>query len=875
MRPDVQGRTVTGDMGNGDCRGARDERGQVVVLFALLLPMLLALGAVVLSVGNWYTHARHLQTKVDAAAFAGGAVWGFPCGADIDAGIEAETRMYVGSHTAADGAVVTSPHNPQLGGVGTDQIYASLNQAAWWSGSFPAPDFSDPSGPVCEAKILDVKATEKDAPLLWRVIPFLPDIKRKARVQIEEISGLTGLLPIAVRLPQPLSAAAVFYDEASPTKEILDVKPFRQVCIDGEPCVLGSPAGLGQWTTEPKAGSGGTLAQFAVRRQTGVVIATSVRPLCGAGTPPAVQPCMDMNPVVPWTTKSVDEFCAQASNTVRCYDDIDGGGPAQTVSEGVHFLLGHPTGSVPAGPNWPDFRGAWLGFGGCLATGSGYFNSLPAGCEIELNVKLDAGSCMRGAGECFEDPGITPSQETRTTAGPGLFGKNIEMKYCMVQTGDTGDACLTQFSVAEEMDCTGSASDVDCRSVPGKHPQIASSSLGNAFAVQVRLQNTAVSGFPDCQLDEFRDTCRFFLTGNGFAGTSVRPTAGKILDEPVQRSFMGDLERTTPVRWVRLTMDADCDPATFVDRVFGHDYATGTNEDAANQPFSATRCYIVDLGVAGGLARDQDEEPIAFNLGDNSSQRAYVDCDPDIANMKSEIEMGCQWPPYAANKFETTPYCPGPAGFFDKISPPVAGWPPYRCVLTQTGNSGQVIQGFNQRIFDTANNPKCPIEDAALPAPLKGRNYWHRMNNYYDKNTFAWDGTGPQDPPLGAKGNSLSSADPRLVTLFFTTYESFTDTGNEVYPIVGFGNFYVTGYGEVVSGKWKGGGPEDPCADGNGMAIGAGNDPPPDIDMSKNTRWVWGHFVNDVIPAPFTTGGSGVLCNPEASFQPCVAVLVE
>ena len=113
------------------------------------------------------------------------------------------------------------------------------------------------------------------------------------------------------------------------------------------------------------------------------------------------------------------------------------------------------------------------------------------------------------------------------------------------------------------------------------------------------------------------------------------------------------------------------------------------------------------------------------------------------------------------------------------------------------------------------------------------------------------------------------------MTLFFTTYDSFTSTGNEVYPIVGFGNFYVTGYGETINGSWKGGAPEDPCDDGNGLALGAGNDPPPDIDMSRNTRWVWGHFVKDVTPAPFTTGGTGALCNPEASFQPCVAVLVE
>ena len=63
-----------GERGAGGCRRCgRDERGQVVVLVALLLPMLLTLGALVIGVGNWYTHAKHLQTKVDAAAFAGGA----------------------------------------------------------------------------------------------------------------------------------------------------------------------------------------------------------------------------------------------------------------------------------------------------------------------------------------------------------------------------------------------------------------------------------------------------------------------------------------------------------------------------------------------------------------------------------------------------------------------------------------------------------------------------------------------------------------------------------------------------------------------------------------------------------------------------------
>ena len=62
---------MKGERGTGGCRRcAHDERGQVVVLFALLLPVLLALGSIVLDVGNWYVHKKHLQTHVDAGALA-------------------------------------------------------------------------------------------------------------------------------------------------------------------------------------------------------------------------------------------------------------------------------------------------------------------------------------------------------------------------------------------------------------------------------------------------------------------------------------------------------------------------------------------------------------------------------------------------------------------------------------------------------------------------------------------------------------------------------------------------------------------------------------------------------------------------------------
>jgi hypothetical protein len=842
-----------------------------------MLPMFLAIGAVVVGTGNWFTHLKNLQTKVDAAAFAGGSVWGFPCGSDIDARIEAEARLYFGSHVAANLATVSSPHNPQVGGVGGDRIYLSLNQAQWWGGGFPASDFSDPVGPVCEAKVLDVKATERDVSPLWKLIPLLPDIKRKARVQIEEVAGLTGLLPIAVRLPQPLSAAAVFYDEASPTKAILAIKPFRQVCLDPDDvsdCIVGVPPGLGHWTTAPDpADATGTWASFNIAAKTGVVVATSVRPACGEGTPPAGPPCLSTSPSLVGT--SIDDLCGGSGTAVRCFD-ADGGGAAQTVRAGLHFIQGFTQGD--AGSGRPELRRAWLENVDCppAGYGGGYFNSAPSACHVKLTVEVDIGSLEEDV------PPTPPDVPVQTRSG-----SNVQMRYCLVRTGETGpEACdrdlgSQQFGVNQDMQCSGGGPLVTCSTVTTTNPLITTDSRENAFAIQVHLRRTSVPGHPDCSNDpdsDYTDQCRFFYTGAGYIGDSLPPSGAAVLAAPVQRTYMGGLERTTPIEWLRLTMDPDCDPVnTPEDRVIGHVYPPDPEEDAASQPVGATRCYLVDMGTAGGLARDQDEPPIAFNLGDNSSQRAYVDCDNNIPNLKSEVVKGCQAPAYAANRFDTTPsYCPDQSSWWNTPKPaPFANYPPFRCVLVQPGNAGQVIDGFNERIFNDTSKPECPEEDLSNPGYVKGRNYWHRMNNAYDDETFAWDGTGPQDPPLGAKGNTLRSDDPRLVTLFFTTYDSFTETGSDVYPIVGFGNFYVTGYGEVNSGSWKDGAPEDPCDDGNGLAPGAGNDPPDDIDMSRNTRWVWGHFVNDVVPAPFSTGGSGALCNPGASFQPCVAVLVE
>jgi Flp pilus assembly protein TadG len=53
----------------------RDERGGIFVLSALMLPVFLLLAAMVIDVGDWYSHKRQLQTRADAGAFAAGVAY--------------------------------------------------------------------------------------------------------------------------------------------------------------------------------------------------------------------------------------------------------------------------------------------------------------------------------------------------------------------------------------------------------------------------------------------------------------------------------------------------------------------------------------------------------------------------------------------------------------------------------------------------------------------------------------------------------------------------------------------------------------------------------------------------------------------------------
>jgi hypothetical protein len=171
-------------------RELADDTGTVVVLVAGGVLALLLMAVFVIDVSSWWTHKRHLQLQADAAALAGGALFGecFNGGGAgaAQADMEAEATKYSGGPGSA--------FNEQIGGSPQSQVLPSYLNPAPCTPSV-APGDSDPS------YWFHVKMTDTGTPLLLAtMIPdfVAPTITANARVQLFQAQTFTKHPPVVI-----------------------------------------------------------------------------------------------------------------------------------------------------------------------------------------------------------------------------------------------------------------------------------------------------------------------------------------------------------------------------------------------------------------------------------------------------------------------------------------------------------------------------------------------------------------------------------------------------------------------------------------------------------------------------------------------------
>lgn len=375
----------------------------MLILFALLVPLLLGLGSIVLSVGNWYVHKRHLQTQVDAAVLAAAPDFTdcFLEGASANADIKDQALKYAGD-------TLRDPTTRNLQEQEPNDVRVALNSTRYWAPSDglntvtgydldwtmdgDTSTAGNQSSLPCDASFLEAKATDQEVPLIWRWLPAYPSPKAKARLEIKKSRSVSGFLPWAVPENNPRTVAALFVDEGANGNGADTVSNFA---------LLTPPASTTTLNGEPVALWSG-LASIPVVEQTGVVVFQS-------------RQLLDQTY---FTGKTLSELCDPALKDRSCFGSIRNQNPSVSNRTGVAFVHGEgqtegagggrsvivntvelsvvPNGGRPSGGN------------PCSDDSSPYFNWTAEDCDVRIRALVD-----------FSGPGWAPaSREVRVSTSP-------------------------------------------------------------------------------------------------------------------------------------------------------------------------------------------------------------------------------------------------------------------------------------------------------------------------------------------------------------------------------------------------------------------------------------------------------------------------
>jgi Flp pilus assembly protein TadG len=326
-------------------QAATDERGGVLVMVAVWLPVLIVLMTFVIDMANWFEHKRHLQMQADSGALAAMQEVRFSCD---DAEIGDVIARYSGTE-----------FNAQIGGTPASRVARLVNSNTFHGQSAtvkPATPDDTIQAPVCDASMIDVKLTETDLPWffppfakLWEGLPFGPEdvsfINARARVSFLRQDTAQGALPVGVPDVNPRTARAWFVNEA--TGAVLGSTSLTAV---------GNSSGLSVWDNAD--------APLPVKFDSGDVRVGVVVAFGGATSTTCGEPLVE---------------CFDAGATT-----LASGLP----SKGIVHVRGWSAAGSGAQPGAPILREATLLPGQCADP---YFSSSPTTCRFGVRARVDFG----------------------------------------------------------------------------------------------------------------------------------------------------------------------------------------------------------------------------------------------------------------------------------------------------------------------------------------------------------------------------------------------------------------------------------------------------------------------------------------------------
>jgi hypothetical protein len=184
----------------------RGERGGILVIAAVTLPIFLMICALVVDAGNWFTHKRQLQNRADAGALAAGVEYLSQLAncqtnpTTAGAAIADAAQRYAGD---PDPSVTGAKYNQQI--TNNNDLVVEINRANitdptdYTDGGNPCQRHAtgDSISPNPKGIWTDVKVRESNIGTLFHAFGLnLPSITAQARVQVKQSIGIRhGGLP--------------------------------------------------------------------------------------------------------------------------------------------------------------------------------------------------------------------------------------------------------------------------------------------------------------------------------------------------------------------------------------------------------------------------------------------------------------------------------------------------------------------------------------------------------------------------------------------------------------------------------------------------------------------------------------------------------